>query len=58
MFLSLAMRLQIGQQVEVMCVGRDPKGQVKLSRKAVLAHNAQQQAAKSVAGGGGFDNDK
>lgn len=52
------MRLQIGQQVEVMCVGRDPKGQVKLSRKAVLAHNAQQQAAKSVAGGGGFDNDK
>ncbi|EFN54220.1 hypothetical protein CHLNCDRAFT_36088 [Chlorella variabilis] len=50
--------LQIGQQVEVMCVGRDPKGQVKLSRKAVLAHNAQQQAAKSVAGGGGFDNDK
>jgi predicted RNA-binding protein with RPS1 domain len=56
--LWLLVHLQVGQQVEVMCIGRDPKGQVRLSRKAALAHAAQQQSQRAVAGGGGIDKDR
>ncbi|KAL4458391.1 hypothetical protein ABPG75_013256 [Micractinium tetrahymenae] len=51
--------LKVGQQVEVLCLGRDAKGQVKVSRKAVLAREAAQAGAKrSLAHGGGVDADK
>lgn len=42
-----------------MCLGKDPKGQVKLSRKAALARAAAQaRSSASVAAGGGVDPDK
>lgn len=48
--------VKMGQSLEVMCVGRDQKGQVRLSRKAVLArHTARQQASQNVARNGGID---
>jgi polyribonucleotide nucleotidyltransferase len=51
--------VKMGQSLEVMCVGRDQKGQVRLSRKAVLArHTARQQASQNVARSGGIDADK
>lgn len=53
---------QVGQELELLCVGRDAKGQVRLSRKALLARQqqgaAQAAAAERVAQGGGLDADK
>ena len=56
---SIEDALTVGQEVEVLCIGRDAKGQVKLSRKAVLARTAARaDAQRSVAGGGGVDPEK
>lgn len=56
---SIQDALREGEQVEVLCLGRDAKGQVKVSRKAVLAREAAQAGAKrSLAHGGGGDADK
>lgn len=55
-------RTQVGQEVELLCLGRDAKGQVRLSRKALLARQAQAaaqaDAAQRLAQGGGLDADK
>ena len=56
---SIEEALQVGQELEVLCLGRDQKGHIKLSRKALLVRAAaQQRAASAVAGGAGFDVDK
>ena len=52
-------RPQVGQELDLLCLGKDAKGQVKLSRKALLARQAAQAAAKkAVEGGAGLDADK
>ncbi len=56
---SVDEELSVGQEVEVMCLGRDARGQLKLSRKAVLQRGATRAAAAaSVAHGGAIDPDK
>ena len=51
--------VQVGQELEVLCLGKDAKGQVKLSRKALLARQAAQAAAqRRLQGGGSWDADK
>ena len=57
--------LQVGQELEVLCLGRDQKGHIKLSRKALVMRaaakqrvEAQQRAAAAVAEGSGVDPDK
>ena len=56
---AVACALQVGEQVEVLCLGKDEKGQIRISRKAALARQAvQQRAARAVAGGAGIDADK
>lgn len=43
----------------MLCLGKDAKGQVKLSRKALLVRQAaQQRSAQRVAEGSGLDADK
>jgi polyribonucleotide nucleotidyltransferase len=55
---SVGEELAVGQEVEVMCLGRDARGQLKLSRKAVLKRDAvSAAAAASVAQGGAIDPD-
>ena len=56
---SIEDALREGQQVEVLCLGKDAKGHIKVSRKAVLARDAAQAGAKrALARGGGIDADK
>ncbi|KAL4429595.1 hypothetical protein ABPG77_008644 [Micractinium sp. CCAP 211/92] len=56
---SIEDALREGQQVEVLCLGKDGRGQLRVSRKAVLAREAAQAGAKrSLARGGGVDADK
>lgn len=51
--------VQVGQDVDVLCLGKDQKGNVRLSRKALLARQAAQAAAKKAVGqGGGLDAEK
>ena len=57
--------LSVGQELEVLCMGRDAKGNVKLSRKALLARRAdlarrtmQESAAVSAAAGGALEADR
>ena len=43
----------------MLCLGKDARGNVRLSRKALLAQQQAQAAAKqAVADGGGVDADK
>lgn len=45
--------------MEVLCLGKDARGNVKLSRKALLTRQEAQAAAKqAVADGSGVDADK
>lgn len=49
----------MGQDVDVLCLGKDARGNVRLSRKALLARQGAQAAAqKSVGEGGGLDAEK
>lgn len=51
--------VQVGQDVDVLCLGKDQKGNVRLSRKALLARQEAQAAAKKAVGqGGGLDTEK
>eukprot|EP00887_Chlorella_sp_A99_P006254 scaffold3.g6254.t1 len=53
--------LAVGQSLEVLCIGRDARGNVKLSRKALLARRRGEAAAAAAAAapegapGGGAD---
>ena len=55
---SIEEALSLGQELEVMCLGRDARG-MRLSRKAVLARaDAQARSAEQVQHSGGVDADK
>ncbi|PSC68371.1 polyribonucleotide nucleotidyltransferase [Micractinium conductrix] len=54
---SIEEALSLGQELEVMCLGRDARG-MRLSRKAVLARaDAQARSAEQVQHSGGVDAD-
>ena len=49
----------MGQTLEVLCLGKDQRGNVRLSRKALLARAAaQQKAAAAAAEGSSLEEDR
>jgi polyribonucleotide nucleotidyltransferase len=44
--------LEVGQEVEVLCLGRDAKGNVRVSRRAALARSAAAAAGAAAAAAG------